>query len=235
MSSSPSPLSPHTCGLRPNPELSDRNPGLLPTLWPWSKSAFLALSSHWKGWPISQAQWDCYADHGKDWNSRKAQATEAKDWPPFPQPVPKDRGRHSKSSRQPYKYISKDTLSLTVHWSCIFSTQWSLLPSRALTPSRSRSSTHLGQIAITHPAQWNPKWMKRNGMGKHIPFILVLDQFGLISGNSTQGWIFQVTWKWSFTFFEPSFFFAIGTVMSYLSLPDMSTQETEDISRLIVK
>ena len=30
-------------------------------------------------------------------------------------------------------------------------------------------------------------------MGKHIPFILVLDQFGLISGNNTQGWIFQVT------------------------------------------
>lgn len=45
MSSSPSPFSPHTYSLRPNPELSDRNPGLPPTLCLWSRSAFLALFS----------------------------------------------------------------------------------------------------------------------------------------------------------------------------------------------
>lgn len=33
--------------------------------------------------------------------------------------------------------------------------------------------------------------MKRNGMGKYIPFILVLELFGLMSGNSTHGGSFR--------------------------------------------
>lgn len=37
------------------------------------------------------------------------------------------------------------------------------------------------------------------------------------------------------TSFEPSFLFAMGTVMSYPSLHDMQTQGNEDVSRSIVK
>lgn len=146
MSSSPSPFSPHTCSLRPNPEFSDRNPGFHPPCVSGAGQLFW-LSSHWKGWPISQAQCGCYADHGKDWNPQEGTGNRSQRLVTLPPPVPKDRGRHAKSSRQPYKYISKLDCALILY----FSTQWSLLPSRALTPSR--SSMHLGQTAVTYPAQ----------------------------------------------------------------------------------